>query len=306
MGTPPAEVGIDEGLVRRLLASQHPDLAKLPLQPVAEGWDNAIYRIGSTLSIRLPRRALAAALVLNEQRWLAELQPRLPLAIPVPVRTGAPQDEYPWHWSVTHWLDGATADLAVPDASQGVVLARFLAALHLPAPSDAPHNPYRGVPIIERTPTFIDRLDRAATPGSPLAGRLGAIWESAVAAPADPVATWIHGDLHPRNVLVADGRLEAVIDWGDLAGGDRATDLAAVWMLLPDTRARALAIAGYGPAPAGSWRRARGWAALFSVILLAAGSADDERMALIGRNTIARLLADETRAGSDEDVAFLL
>ncbi|MCX7056570.1 MAG: phosphotransferase [Pseudomonadota bacterium] len=230
MGTPAAEVPIDEELVHRLLAAQHPDLAELPVRPVAEGWDNAIFRIGDALSIRLP------------------------LAIPVPLRTGPPQDEYPWHWSVTPWLDGETAALAVPDSSQGAALAGFLSALHRPAPPDAPHNPYRGVPIIDRTSTFEDRLHRVDTPGGALATRLRALWEAAIAAPVDPIASWIHGDLHPRNVLVAECRFAAVLDWGDLAGDDRATDLAAVWMLLPDADARAKAMASYGPAPAGSGR----------------------------------------------------
>ncbi len=196
---------------------------------VAEGWDNAIYRVGEHLAARLPRRALAAALILGEQRWLGQLQAQLPLPIPAAVRIGTQQQEYPWHWSITPWLAGETADLAPPDAAQEQVLAQLLS------------------------------------------------------------------DLHPRNALVADGRLCAVIDWGDLAGGDRATDLAAIWMLLPDAASRKAAIVAYGAAPAGTWRRARGWAALFAVILLDAGLADDARMAAIGRRTVNRISADDGR-----------
>lgn len=93
--TPPAETPIDEALVARLLAEQHPDLAGLPLRLAATGWDNATYRLGDDLAVRLPRIAAAAPLVANEQRWLPELAPRLPVPVPVPVRTGEPGQGYP-------------------------------------------------------------------------------------------------------------------------------------------------------------------------------------------------------------------
>jgi aminoglycoside phosphotransferase (APT) family kinase protein len=110
-----------------------------------------------------------------------------------------------------------------------------------------------------------------------------------LAAANDTAPTWIHGDLHPRNVLVKKGCLTGVIDWGDLAGGDRACDLAAVWMLLPQLESRKRAIAACGSVSDATWRRARGWALLFGVILLSSGLVDDARMVAIAERTIARL-----------------
>ncbi|MDQ1465634.1 MAG: hypothetical protein QOH10_49, partial [Actinomycetota bacterium] len=147
--TPAAEVAIDDGLVRRLLTEQLPDLRGLPLVRLAEGWDNVIFRLGDELTVRLPRRRLAAELVEHEQRWLPELAPKLPLAIPAPVGIGRPGPGYPWAWSVCPWLPGAVAQQVAPDDpfDAATRLGRFLAALHEPAPPDAPANPFRGVPL---------------------------------------------------------------------------------------------------------------------------------------------------------------
>jgi len=110
---PAAEIDIGDDLVRRLLAEQHPDLAALPLTLVANGWDNAIFRLGGDLAVRLPRRELGADLVVNEQRWLPQLAPRLPLPVPVPLRIGLPNGDYPWNWTVVAWHDGdVAADVA--------------------------------------------------------------------------------------------------------------------------------------------------------------------------------------------------
>ena len=100
MATPAAEVDIDAALVRGLLAAQRPDLADLPVRVVANGWDNAIARVGDEWMARLPRRAASAGLLAHEQRWLPELAPLLPLPVPVPEFVGAPSDDYPWTWSV--------------------------------------------------------------------------------------------------------------------------------------------------------------------------------------------------------------
>jgi aminoglycoside phosphotransferase (APT) family kinase protein len=288
--TPPAEIDIDAALARRLLAAQHPDLAHLPIAPAAAGWDNAIFRLGDDLALRLPRRAVADHLIRNEQRWLPLLAPRLPLRIPAPVRVGAPQDGYPWAWSVTPWLAGRTADLSPPDADQGEALAAFFRALHQPAPAEAPRNAYRGVPLSQRAEGFDERW--ASLVGrTPLTNaRIRAIWDEALAAPDDAAPAWIHGDPHPRNVLVEDGRIVAAIDWGDLAQGDPASDLAAVWMLLPERIARQRAIAALDPVSAATWRRARGWAALMGLIFLDTGLADDPGAKAIGEAILRRLI----------------
>ncbi len=289
MGTPAAEIAIDARQARELLAAQHPDLAGLPIVPVASGWDNQLLRLGDTMALRFPRRQIAAQLMLNEQRWLPLLKERLPLTIPAPIRMGVAQFQYPWAWSVTPWIEGQTADLSAPDSNQGERLAAFFEALHRPAPADAPRNPYRGVPLSERADAFAGRLAQLHGRTEVLNRRVHALWNDALTAESDSPATWIHGDLHPRNVLIHNGCLTGVIDWGDLARGDRACDLAAVWMLLPQPESRERAIAACHSVSDATLRRARGWALLFAVILLSAGLVDDARMVLIAERTIARL-----------------
>src|SRR5580698_5996748 len=200
MGIPRAQVIFDEAKVRQLLANQHPDLAQLTLSVAPSGWDNAMFRLGDSLAIRLPRRELGAALVLNEQRWLPQLAPHLPLKVPVPVRVGVPQDWYPWHWSIVPWIEGETADRDAPRADQADILAGFLEALHRPAPQDAPRNPYRGVPLQQREPDFCERMARLRGRCDAIDARISGIWADALAAPAGTAPTWIHGDLHPHNV----------------------------------------------------------------------------------------------------------
>lgn len=289
-GTPAAEFEIDVPLARGLLRDQHPDLAGLPIAPVSAGWDNAIFRIGDDLALRLPRRAVAAKLIMHEQRWLPCLEDRLPLRIPAPVRVGVPAEDYPWPWSVTPWIEGETADLAPPDGDQGETLAGFFNALHQPAPADAPHNPYRGVPLATRLPVFESRMANLAGKTNLIDASVLAIWNDALAAPDDAAPTWIQGDMHPRNILVSGGRITAVIDWGDIAQGDRASDLAAVWMLFPPRETRECAQAACVDVSGATWRRARGWAVLYGLMLLDAGLVDDPRMAAIAENTFKRLI----------------
>lgn len=139
---PAAEVEITPELVRALLDEQHADLASMPLRHVATGWDNAVYRLGDQLTVRLPRRVASAALVLHEQRWLPELADGLPLPVPVPLRVGVPGCGYPWAWSVCPWLPGVEIEHAQPTDWHKAAgqLGGFLAALHRPAPRDAPRN----------------------------------------------------------------------------------------------------------------------------------------------------------------------
>ena len=223
---PPREVEVTAELARALLADQHPDLAALPIVHLEDGWDNVMLRLGESLALRMPRRRAAGALILTEQRWLPLVAPRLPLPTPTPLRVGAPGRGYPFGWSVVRWLEGEPSDLAPPDADQGEVLAGFLAALHQPAPADAPHNPYRGsVPLASRAETFEQRCAEARAMHGPLSPALRQRYEEGCATPVDAPRSWFHGDLHGRNVLVKDGRLSGVIDWGDMAAGDPACDL---------------------------------------------------------------------------------
>jgi len=289
IGTPVAEFAIDETLVARLLADQHPDLARLPLQVVGAGWDNGIFRLGDHLAVRLPRRAVAAALIAHEQRWLPGLSKNLPIPVPAPYRVGNPALGYPWPWSVVPWLKGLTADLSEPHASQALPLARFLRLLHVGAPADAPANPLRGVPLHQRAPAVEPRMQRLEGRTGLITSRIRAIWSDALKAPLDCAPTWLHGDLHPSNVLVDDGVISGIIDWGDLTSGDCATDLASIWMLFAEPRARQEALAVYGNPSTATFQRAKGWAVLFGVMLLDTGLTDNPRNAAIGERILRRV-----------------
>ena len=288
---PAADVDVTPALVRALLAEQCPDLADLGLEPLGFGWDNVSYRLGDALLVRLPRRALAAPLVEHEQRWLPTVADRLPLPVPVPVVAGRPGVGYPWAWSVVPYLAGAPAAIAPPrdPDSAAVALGRFVAALH-GAPADGlPANPYRGGPLADRDEAVRERLARLADDVD--APAVVARWEQALGAPVhDGPPVFLHGDLHPANLLVAEGRLSAVIDFGDLTAGDPATDLAAGWMLLDERRRRAFRSAAGDPDDA-TWDRARGWALTHALACLAT-SADNAVMHGVGARTLANVLAD--------------
>jgi aminoglycoside phosphotransferase (APT) family kinase protein len=280
---PHAELLIDVPLVRRLLEQQVPELASLPLARLDEGWDNQLFRLGASHVVRLPRRAASAVLVEREQRWLPELAPRLPLPVPVPIYVGRPGSGYPWAWSVVRWLYGDPALTAPLDdaASAASTLQRFLTALHQPAPADAPFNQFRSVPLPQRLPLLQEHL--AAVGGLVDRRAIERDWQRAAAVPWRGPAVWIHGDLHPGNILAGADGICAVIDFGDLAAGDPATDWAAAWMLPgvadiveasldPDTRLRA-----------------RGWA-LSLGLAFAAHSRGDGDMKRVGLATIERAL----------------
>lgn len=286
---PPREVEVSAELAAALLADQHPDLAALPIAHVEDGWDNVMFRLGEALALRMPRRMAGGLLILAEQRWLPQIAPRLPLPTPVPLRIGEPGRGYPFRWSVVPWLEGAPSDLAPPDADQGEALAAFLRALHQPAPEDAPYNAYRGsISLEERAATFEQRRAEAEAMHGAIDPALRRAWEAGAAAPIDAPRTWFHGDLHGRNVLVKDGRLSGVIDWGDMGAGDPACDLAAIWLLLPDEGARRRAMAAY-PASEATWARARGWAALMIAMLLAI--TNNPRMPAMGKRMLSWLAA---------------
>lgn len=290
--TPRAEVDIDEALVRELLVDQHPDLAELPLVRMASGWDNAMFRLGDDLAVRLPRRAVAVPLVRHEQRWLPELAARLPLPVPEPVRRGTPGAGYPWDWSVCRWVPGTpaiAAPLADPETAARS-LAAFLGALHQPAPTEAPANPYRGVPLGDRSASVAERVERLhATIDAPLVLRR---WSDLVATPPwTGPALWLHGDLHPANLLVQDGRLSGVIDFGDLTAGDPAADLSVAWMMF-SPEVRTTFRAALGGVDDDTWRRAQGWALALALAYLA-HSADNPPYEEMGRRTFAEVLGEQ-------------
>ncbi len=287
---PPAEHDIDEGLVRRLLQAQHPDLAELSLAYVTDGWDNVTYRLGDELAVRLPRRAVAAELFAPEQRWLPLLARRVEMAVPEPIRSGAPGEGYPWAWSVVRWVPGTPVDQAPLDVGAAGPFGRFLAELHGPPPDDAPRNPFRGVPLRTKADALAIRWDRLAGMDVGLGvtvDQVRAVWAEVVDVPIDVPPSWIHGDLHPKNLVGEGGRLAGVIDWGDLGVGDPANDLAAAWMLFP-TAVHGDVWAAYGGVGAATLARARGWAIFFGTVLLDTDVGGEDTFGRIGRETLER------------------
>ncbi|MDR6169594.1 aminoglycoside phosphotransferase family protein [Curtobacterium sp. SORGH_AS_0776] len=292
MATPAAEVDVDVPLVAALLRDQHPDLADLPLAIVASGWDNVMVRLGELLAVRLPRRAAAAALIEHEQRWLPEIAHRVAAIVPVPdpVRTGRPALGYPWSWSVVRWLPGTPAAERAGGVHVAEALAAFVELLHVPAPPDAPVNPVRAVPLATRSDSVLTRL---ATADVPRARELAAVWRTAAALPAyagPPV--WVHGDLHPFNVLfetAPDGgtRLAAVVDFGDVTAGDPAVDLATAWLTL-DREARRTFRARVA-ADDDTWERARAWAVSIGSAL---HLSDDRAFRAVAGRVIGEVLDD--------------
>ncbi|MGI5422891.1 phosphotransferase [Actinomadura luteofluorescens] len=260
-----AEIEITAELVRDLLRDQHPDLADQPVRLGARGWDNQLWRVGDDLAVRLPWATQSAdELLRKEHTWLPALAPHLPLPVPVPQRLGEPSPRFPRPWIVTTWVPGTPADRAPADraAEAADALAAFLTALHRPAPEHAPAGRGRGGPLAGHSEWVIEQLDAAAGLGLvPDPGAVRAVWENAAAAPDwDGPALWLHGDLHPANVLTTDGTVSGVVDFGDLFAGDPAFDLASAWILLPDGAVDRFH-AAYQPAPdAATLRRARGWA----------------------------------------------
>ena len=288
---PAADIEIDEALVRSLLREQQPDLADLPLREIDSGWDNAMFRLGDALVVRLPRRVAVTHLIEREQEWLPQLAPLLPIPVPAPVRFGKPTALYPSRWSIVPWLSGINADLCEPRADQAGRLAAFLCALHRPAPANAPLNPYRGVPLQERAEPIVERIRRLERETTLLNEDIVRIYHAAIEAPIDVAPTWLHGDLHAGNLLVDDGVISGVIDWGDMTRGDRATDLATLWMNLSDRKVRETAMRACNGVSDATWLRAKGWAVFFGVTLGTSGLAGDTRHALMARRTLERVVA---------------
>ena len=299
---PPAEVDLTTGLVHALLADQHPDLAALPLRLVAHGWDNATFRLGDDLAVRLPRREAAAHLVEHEQRWLPTLAALCPVPVPAPVRVGRPSERFRWSWSVVPWIEGEhAADEPVPDRTRWAApLAEALEALHVPAPAGAPVNPVRGGALAGRAAALRARVDAGHLDdlGPGARARVDDIWHDALAAPAWPgPPVWVHGDPHPANLVTRGGRLTGLLDFGDVTSGDPACDLATAWLTFDAAgraafRARADALAdSRGPDDPGRWRRAAGWALVMAAAMVTHGD-DDPVIGTIGTHALTELLRE--------------
>jgi aminoglycoside phosphotransferase (APT) family kinase protein len=290
----PIEVAPEQ--VRRLLADQFPTWADLPLTPVLPGGtDHVLFRLGDALVARLPRRPSAAVQVERERRWLPVLADALPLALPVPVAAGGAGHGYPWSWSVCRFLPGQDAAQASPiDMSEAAVsLGMFVAALLRLPTSGAPRagraNHGRGV-ALARVDARV-RRDLASIADEVDAATLSAVWDEALAAPPwTDAPAWLHGDLHPGNLLIYRGRLAGVLDWGLMGVGDPACDLIPAWNWCdPASRARFRAAA---PVTAADWQRGRGWAIYSAVIALAFNRRIDSPLVAISRRTLAEVVSE--------------
>jgi aminoglycoside phosphotransferase (APT) family kinase protein len=291
----PDKFPIDESLVSRLVATQFPEWAHLPIRPVDfGGWDNRTFHLGEQMTVRLPSAAAYVLQVEKEQRWLPQLAPHLPLPIPVPLAMGQPGDGYPWHWSIYRWLEGEIATIeGITDLRQfAVALADFLVALYqidpTGGPVPGPHNFFRGGPL-----TVYDGETRQAI--AALEGRIDtdaatAVWEEALAATWRGSPVWVHGDVAAGNLLVEQGRLSAVIDFGSSGVGDPACDLAIAWTLFTGESRETFRTAL--PLDDATWARGRAWTLWKALITLAALPGTDARATSASRRIIDDVLAD--------------
>ena len=288
-----AEIDTDVALVRRLLAGQFPQWADLAIEPVVSyGTDHDIYRLGDHLAARLPRIGWATDQAAKEAKWLPRLAPDLPLAVPVQLALGQPAESYPFEWSIYEWLPGENANGTIDDLAQAAVdLAAFVKALRRVDTADADPRPRgaRGGPLAD-----LDEVVRRsiAELGDRIDGRaaLRAWEESLNASKWDGEEVWVHGDLLPGNLLVVDGHLSGVIDFGCLNVGDPACDLQPAWNVFAgDSRARYRAELQADDA---SWLRGRGWALFQAVVALPYYWDTNPGMIRQASNALAQVLAD--------------
>jgi aminoglycoside phosphotransferase (APT) family kinase protein len=284
------EIDIDVSLVGRLLAAQFPQWAHLPLERVqSAGTDNALYRLGEELVVRMPRIDWADGQVATEHRWLPRLAPHLPLTVPVPLAVGRPAEGYPWQWSVCPWLEGENPSIErLADPCRAARdLAGFIAALQQIDTAGAPQSG-RGQPLATRDKRTRDAI--AELHGLLDTDALTAAWEADLRAPAwagPPV--WLHGDISPGNLLAIDGRLCAVIDW-EPGLGDPAVELIVAWNLFAgESRDAFRAACGVDDA---TWARGRGWALSIALIQLPYYLHTNPVMVAGARHVIAAVVAD--------------
>jgi aminoglycoside phosphotransferase (APT) family kinase protein len=287
-------------LVSRLVANQFPQWAELPVRPVdADGWDNATFRLGEHMSVRLPSSQAYVEQVDKEHRWLPILASQLPLPIPEPLAKGQPSSDFPRPWSVYRWIGGQTAAAGqIADLSEFAAdLADFLAALYKVDPSGGPlpgpHNFFRGGP-----PAYYDAETRAAL--AELHGHIDTdlaaeVWEAALASHWAGPPVWFHGDAQPGNLLLdSSGRLSAVIDFGTSGIGDPACDTTIAWTFLAGDSQRVFK--ERLPADKATWTRGRGWAIWKAMIVLVGELDTDPDAAAFTKKVIDKILADHCAA----------
>ena len=263
---------IDADLVARLIASQFPKWADLPVRPVVHsGWDNRTFHLGEAMTVRLPSAGRYEPQVEKEHAWLPRLAPLLPVPIPTPLAMGEPAAGYPWRWSVYAWLDGETAAAGhVADMPRfAVALADFLVALQSVDASNGPaagsHSFWRGGPLATYDAETRDAI--AALDGEIDLAAATEAWDAALDARWLGPPVWVHGDIAVGNLLLRERQLGAVIDFGCCAVGDPACDLVIAWTLFEGESRDAFRAAL--PLDEATWARGRGWALWKALITLA-------------------------------------
>lgn len=265
-------VVVNVGLVSKLIASQFPQWGGLPIHQVeTSGWDNRTFHLGEEMLIRMPSAACYELQVEKEHQWLPKLAPQLPYAIPTPLALGSPGFDYLWHWSVYRWIDGVTASsqVDIDRVDLAIRLAAFLTALQQADATDGPlageHSFYRGAPL---TTYDLETRNAITALGSRISSdRATQIWETALDTKWQHTPVWVHGDLALGNLLLQNGKLHAVIDFGQLCIGDPACDLAIAWTLFSGQSREAFQ--EQIKLDAGTWARGRAWA-LWKALITAA------------------------------------
>lgn len=292
-------IDINERLVHQLLSAQFPQWEHLSIKPAEfDGWDNRTFRLGENMSVRLPSAEGYAAQVEKEQRWLPKLAPLLPLPIPVPLAMGKPDHNYPWPWSIYQWIEGKHATLGnIADLQEfAVTLAQFLLALQqidsTAGPPPGQHNFFRGGPL--NVYDLETRNAIIALNGKIDTDLVTEVWETSLRSQWHGKPVWLHGDIAPGNLLVKDGRLNAIIDFGCSAVGDPACDLVITWTFFSGASREAFFTAL--PLDRAMWARARGWALWKALITLAEYHESDIPKSKHANHVINEVLEDRGRA----------
>jgi len=289
----PEKIQVTLDIINALIAEQFPQWANLKITPVRNsGWDNITFHLGDSMLIRMPSAQCYVAQVEKEQHWLPKLAPHLPLRIPKPLALGVPNNQYPWHWSIYEWIEGAVASKdsidSLPDFATD--LGHFLKVLQAINTTDAPtpgaHNFYRGGLLktyaadVEQSINILrSTIDVSA---------VQIIWNKALSSQWQSAPVWLHGDIAPGNLLTREGKLSAVIDFGCCAVGDPACDLAIAWTFF-DTESRARFKAALS-IDENTWARGKGWALWKALLTCAQLPGSDPSQYTNARKVIETLL----------------
>ena len=289
-GIPPAEIDVDDGLVGSLLSQQYPAAANLPRAQIGSGWDNVVYKLGDKLTLRLPRHSSGNSLLQNEQKWLGFLASYLKLPIPAPIFIGKPTQDFPFDWSINPFFEGKELGETIMAENQFTPFTQFLLDLQKISAHGAPSNPVRGVPLASRDEVMKLRMQSVSKEKPRIIEQIRPIWENAVNAKNDTIDVWLHGDLHNFNILEKQNRISAIIDWGDMCAGDRATDYSAIFTLFESKKIQSQCFQTL-EASDETISRTLGWALMMGVLFMDWGKNSQSDRFRIGEKIANRVLA---------------